>query len=104
MLKIAAALIFLSSSVAMASTPQNPGSAPEAEKVTCKKRMETGSWVKGRRVCHTASEWRELAQNAQDTLEQTRGLIGFNPCGEGASPAQLGEGCGSLSGMSSPNC
>lgn len=81
MLKTAAALILLLPSTALATGPQ-ASSAEPAERVTCKKYAETGSHAKKRKVCHTASEWRQVTQDAQDSLEAARPATGFMPCGE----------------------
>jgi hypothetical protein len=46
---------------------------PDSSKVvTCKTEQTTGSFIT-KRICHTASEWKQLEQNARDLLERRQG-------------------------------
>jgi hypothetical protein len=51
-----------------------PTETPPAEKKVCKRVVETGSLVKGKKVCMTRKEWNAVADNArqqgQDMQEQ----------------------------------
>lgn len=87
MLKIVAALMLVLPSAGLASTPATGDPASADDKVTCKKSLETGSWVKGRKVCKTASQWRELAANAQNDIEKFRYPNGWSPCADGGTSA-----------------
>lgn len=52
------------------ATAETPAAAPTpapAEKVICKKSIETGSLVKGRKICLTAKQWRLASESASNT-------------------------------------
>jgi hypothetical protein len=47
--------------------------APDSDKVvTCKREAATGSYIT-KRVCHTASEWKQIEQSAHEMLEKRQG-------------------------------
>jgi len=69
------------------ATNANPAvPPPEGEKLICRKQVETGSLVKGKRTCMTRAEWGKLGDAARDggqyLIEQNEG-----------KPACEGGGC-----------
>ena len=86
MLRIAAAALLIFPSPALAAPPK-PGKTVDADEQVCKKMPRPGSFVPGRKVCKTAGEWEELAQNAQNTTEDMRRPNGWSPCPDGGTPA-----------------
>lgn len=55
-----------------------PAPAPQAatageERKICRKVGVTGSRVSGKRVCHTAEEWRQMDLATQESLRQSNG-------------------------------
>ncbi len=44
-----------------------------AEKKICKKEMQSGSRVSGKRVCLTQAEWKQRAEEAQRALNSQNG-------------------------------
>lgn len=52
------------------TTGEQPAPAPSpapAEKVICKKSIETGSLVKGKKICLTEKQWRLAAESASNS-------------------------------------
>lgn len=45
--------------------PRAPANLPDGDKVICKRQLETGSLVKGRKTCFTRNQWRDQMLNAQ---------------------------------------
>ena len=63
---------------ALAASPGQSADAPAApEKKICKKTVDTGSLVRGRKICRTRAEWAKSARTAREEAEkmQDRGLI-----------------------------
>ncbi|MDO6413297.1 hypothetical protein Q4F19_02780 [Sphingomonas sp. BIUV-7] len=54
-------------------------SADATDKVICKKFLETGSLVKGYRVCKTKAEW----QQGRDDVRKTMTMTGQMSCASG---------------------
>lgn len=54
------------------ATPAVAASQPEEKKI-CRKQMETGSLIKGKKLCYTARQWQKMADNARDDVERTAG-------------------------------
>ena len=71
-----AALLVAVPSAALAA-PDN--SANSREKLICKKFLETGSLVKGHRVCKTKSEWEKERANIRASV------VGGGACASGQS-------------------
>jgi hypothetical protein len=65
MMLLAATLLLLAPTNAEQPTGA-PTPAP-AEKVICKKSIETGSLVKGKKICLTAKQWGRAAESASNT-------------------------------------
>lgn len=64
---------------AAASAP--PPAPNPADKIVCRRILETGSLVKGQRVCHTRAEWARLAdlgrRDAEDLSVAKNGTSGI---------------------------
>ncbi len=57
----------------LAAAPEasaTPPAKPE-EKRICRKQIETGSLIKGKKLCYTSKQWQQLADNARDEVERT---------------------------------
>ncbi len=52
-----------------ATAPAAPAN-PEERKI-CRKQIETGSHIKGKKICFTARQWQKLADNNRDEMERT---------------------------------
>ena len=53
------------------STPTNavaPTEKPEEKKI-CRRDVETGSLIKGKKICYTAKQWQKLSDANRDQLE-----------------------------------
>lgn len=58
---------------ASAATPTAavaPADKPEEKKI-CRKEVETGSLIKGRKTCYTAKQWQKIADANRDDIERT---------------------------------
>ncbi len=55
---------------AQAATPVNP-----LDKVVCRRILETGSLVKGKRVCLTRREWALASEKGSDRAREMQTLI-----------------------------
>jgi hypothetical protein len=42
-----------------------------AERKICRKDIETGSLIKGKKICYTAKQWQKLADANRDEIERT---------------------------------
>jgi hypothetical protein len=67
---------FLVTALALLLTPVDTAQPDTAEpaspldKVTCKRTLETGSLIKGKKVCLTRREWNKIAENARAMGQQ----------------------------------
>ncbi len=52
------------------ASPSPVAEKPEEKKI-CRKQIETGSLIKGKKLCYTAKQWQQLADNARDEVERT---------------------------------
>ena len=50
-----------------------PPPAKPAEKVRCKREVETGSLVKVRKECHTEAEWQAVYRQAREDRDRLQG-------------------------------
>lgn len=59
------------------STPSGSATGADADKVVCKRTVDTGSLVKGRRICKTKAEWRSEQDAARQEAQtmQERGMV-----------------------------
>lgn len=53
-------------------TAQTPAKAEE--KKICRKQIETGSLIKGKKICYTAKQWQKLSDDARDEVERTASM------------------------------
>jgi hypothetical protein len=53
------------------ATPAEAKAEKPAEKKVCRKQIETGSLIKGKKVCYTAKQWQKMADDARDEVERT---------------------------------
>jgi hypothetical protein len=69
-----------------AQQPVQGSAAPDpGERMICKKEQETGSLIRSKKRCMTATEWERLASagrfNAEDITDRNRGATcGVGPC------------------------
>lgn len=60
--------------LAMAPADESKNTAMSADqpvaKRICRKQIETGSLVKGKRLCFTAKQWQKIADNNRDEIER----------------------------------
>ena len=85
MSKLFTALLALSFAVpAAAGTAVASSPVAAAEKIRCKREVETGSLVKATRVCRTEAEWDALRRQARDERIRLQGP-GAGPGGQGTS-------------------
>lgn len=55
---------------AAAGGTQAPVATNPEDRVICRKQLETGSLVKGKRICHTRKEWARLADEGRRDAEE----------------------------------
>jgi hypothetical protein len=48
-----------------------PTAERPADRKICRKQIETGSLIKGKKVCFTAAQWQKMADAARDNLERS---------------------------------
>lgn len=60
---------------ALANPVAAKGSEPTTERKICKKEIETGSLVKGRKICMTAREWARATEDAQKQTSEMQTQI-----------------------------
>ena len=63
----------------LAAAPQatadaNASAAKPEEKKICRKQIETGSLIKGKKMCFTAKQWQQMADNARDEVERNASM------------------------------
>ncbi|HEU4969419.1 hypothetical protein [Sphingomonas sp.] len=67
-------LLEVVTSILLAGSPQAAATPPAerpVEKKICRKEIETGSLIKGRKICHTAREWQKISDASRDDVERT---------------------------------
>lgn len=54
-----------------AATPETATAPAEqpAEKKICRREIETGSLIKGKKICYTAKQWQKISDATRDELE-----------------------------------
>jgi hypothetical protein len=52
-----------------ASSAEQPAGKPEEKKI-CRKQIETGSLIKGKKLCYTARQWQQIADNNRQEVER----------------------------------
>lgn len=55
------------------ASPSPVAEKPEEKKI-CRKQIETGSLIKGKKLCYTAKQWQQLADNARDEVERNASM------------------------------
>ena len=63
--------ILLASAPEAAATPQP---APAEEKKICRREIETGSLIKGKKICYTAKQWQKIADDNRDEIERNASM------------------------------
>ena len=72
-------LLVLVSGLMLATAPGNstaaePPATPTEEKKICRKQIETGSLIKGKKICFTAKQWQRMADAARDDVERNASM------------------------------
>jgi len=72
-------LLALTTGLLLAAAPGDSGNATSAatqpeEKKICRKEIETGSLVKGKKVCFTAKQWQKIADQNREEMERTASM------------------------------
>lgn len=73
-------LLELVTGMLLAAAPQtatdgnDTAAAKPAEKKICRKQIETGSLIKGKKMCFTAKQWQQMADNARDEVERNASM------------------------------
>lgn len=72
-------ILLLVAVLAGPQTPPSDATPPQKERRICRKIVDTGSLVKGKRECRTAAEWNNLANAArlgsEDIIQRNAGGI-----------------------------
>lgn len=59
---IGTSALFVAMMLSEAATTATPTAAANPdEKIICRRQLETGSWVKAKKICHTRAEWARLS-------------------------------------------
>lgn len=66
--------ILLASAPDAAATPAAAPQQPAEEKKICRREVETGSLIKGKKICYTAKQWQKLADAHRDEIERTSSM------------------------------
>ena len=53
--------------------PAAPVDNPETKKI-CRKEVETGSLIKGKKICMTAKQWQRVADANRDEIERSSSM------------------------------
>jgi hypothetical protein len=73
LLQISVALLLAGApSDSQTQTAQAPAKAEE--KKICRKQIETGSLIKGKKICYTSKQWQKLSDDARDEVERTASM------------------------------
>jgi hypothetical protein len=65
--------ILLAGAPDAAATPTAPAEKP-AEKKICRKDIETGSLIKGKKICYTVKQWQKISDANRDEIERTSSM------------------------------
>ena len=65
---------FLLAAAPDTAAPAQPSATPTEEKKICRKQIETGSLIKGKKICYTSKQWSKLADAAREEVERTAGM------------------------------
>lgn len=58
---IGTSALFVAMMLSEAATAATPATPNPDDKIICRRQLETGSWVKAKKICHTRSEWARLS-------------------------------------------
>jgi len=70
-------LLEVVTSILLAGSPQagaTPQADPPEEKKICHKEIETGSLIKGRKICRTVKEWQKISDANREEVERTASM------------------------------
>lgn len=72
-------MLLMIAAIAAPQTPPATQAKPDSERRICRKIVDTGSLVRGKRECRTAAEWNTLAGaarlNSEDIVQRNAGGI-----------------------------
>jgi hypothetical protein len=63
--------ILLAGAPEAAATP--PADKP-VEKKICRKEVETGSLIKGKKICYTAKQWQQISDASREDIERSASM------------------------------
>jgi hypothetical protein len=66
--------LLLASAPEAAATPAAAPQQPAEEKKVCRREVETGSLIKGKKICYTAKQWQKISDAARDEVERTSSM------------------------------
>jgi len=77
---LVALLFFSAPAIAQDAQPADKTAEKPAEKQICRRVEVTGSYLPGKRECHTKAEWERRAEQARDSFSRrnSRALSGDN--------------------------
>jgi urate oxidase len=68
---IQSAMLSAVATTAFAQTaPQKTAATEQAEKKICKKTVDTGSFIKGKKVCLTRAQWNRVAEEQSEVARR----------------------------------
>ena len=65
--------VLLATAPEAAANQAQPADKPEERKV-CRREVETGSLIKGKKICMTAKQWQKIADANRDEIERTSSM------------------------------
>jgi hypothetical protein len=65
--------LLLAGSPETAANASAPTDQPQERKI-CRKQVETGSLVKGKKICFTAKQWQKIADQNREEIERTSSM------------------------------
>ena len=66
--------LLLASAPEAAATPAAAPQQPAEEKKVCRREVETGSLIKGKKICYTAKQWQKIADDNRDEIERNSSM------------------------------
>ena len=70
-------LLGIVTSLLLATAPEataTPQPDQPAEKKICRREIETGSLIKGKKICYTAKQWQKIADDNRDEIERNSSM------------------------------
>lgn len=71
--EVMAGLLLIGAAPADAAPTNAMVERPEEKKI-CRKQIETGSLIKGKKVCFTAKQWQKIADANREDMERTSSM------------------------------